>query len=41
MQMNVGGTLDTQPVDFIEQIMTIVAELRPDWIVGFANKNVS
>ncbi|MGG2100807.1 hypothetical protein [Stenotrophomonas sp. NRRL B-14846] len=41
MQMNVGGTLDAQPVDFIEQIITVVAELRPDWIAGFANQNIS
>lgn len=41
MRMNVGGTLDAQPVDFIEQIMMVVAELRPDWIVAAADQNIS
>ncbi|AWH30914.1 hypothetical protein [Stenotrophomonas sp. YAU14A_MKIMI4_1] len=31
-RLNVGGTLDDQPVDFIEKLVTIVSETRPQWI---------
>lgn len=32
-RLNVGGTLDEQPVDFIEKMVAIVSEARPKWIV--------
>jgi hypothetical protein len=32
-RLNVGGTLDEQPVDFIEKVVSIVSEARPQWLV--------
>ncbi|MCW2098797.1 UNVERIFIED_ORG: hypothetical protein M2393_001079 [Pseudomonas psychrophila] len=32
-RFNVGGTLDYYPVDFIEQLVEIVAMNRPHWLV--------
>lgn len=41
MRLNVGGTLDYQSVDFVEQLMMVVSRLRPNWIVGFERQETS
>ena len=41
MQLNVGGTLDYQSADFVEQLMMTVSRLRPNWIVGSGKQRTS